>query len=34
MFGEELPPWDTDRKYLPHNLQVGLLSVAEAFLLL
>ena len=22
MFGEELPPWDTDRKYLPQNLQV------------
>lgn len=22
MFGEELPPWDTDRKYLPHNLQL------------
>ncbi|KAG5850046.1 hypothetical protein ANANG_G00078100 [Anguilla anguilla] len=20
MFGEELPPWDTDRKYLPQNL--------------
>lgn len=23
MFGEELPPWDTDRKYNPQNLQVG-----------
>ncbi|KAG7270605.1 hypothetical protein CRUP_011521 [Coryphaenoides rupestris] len=22
MFGEELPPWDTDRKYLPQNLQL------------
>lgn len=22
MFGEELPPWDTDRKYNPQNLQV------------
>lgn len=22
MFGEELPPWDTDRKYLPRNLQL------------
>lgn len=22
MFGEELPPWDTDRKYLPQNLQM------------
>ncbi|XP_074524528.1 tetratricopeptide repeat protein 4 [Halichoeres trimaculatus] len=22
MFGEELPPWDTDRKYHPQNLQV------------
>ncbi|XP_075872069.1 tetratricopeptide repeat protein 4 [Nelusetta ayraudi] len=22
MFGEELPPWDTDRKYLSHNLQL------------
>lgn len=24
MFGEELPPWDTDRKYNPQNLQVCL----------
>lgn len=24
MFGDELPPWDTDRKYQPHNLQVRL----------
>lgn len=23
MFGEELPPWDADRKYQPQNLQVG-----------
>ncbi|XP_060775866.1 tetratricopeptide repeat protein 4 [Neoarius graeffei] len=22
MFGEELPPWDTDRKYQPQNLQL------------
>ncbi|XP_034035459.1 tetratricopeptide repeat protein 4 isoform X1 [Thalassophryne amazonica] len=22
MFGEELPPWDTERKYLPSNLQL------------
>ncbi|XP_024135019.1 tetratricopeptide repeat protein 4 [Oryzias melastigma] len=22
MFGEELPPWDADRKYLPQNLQL------------
>lgn len=22
MFGEELPPWDVDRKYLPQNLEV------------
>ncbi|XP_040896781.1 tetratricopeptide repeat protein 4 [Toxotes jaculatrix] len=22
MFGEELPPWDTDRKYRPQNLQL------------
>ncbi|KAM4629015.1 tetratricopeptide repeat protein 4 [Polymixia lowei] len=22
MFGEELPPWDADRKYLPKNLQL------------
>lgn len=22
MFGEELPPWDTDRKYHPNNLQL------------
>ncbi|XP_071761398.2 tetratricopeptide repeat protein 4 [Centroberyx gerrardi] len=22
MFGEELPPWDTDSKYLPQNLQL------------
>ncbi|KAF7663956.1 hypothetical protein LDENG_00194030 [Lucifuga dentata] len=22
VFGEELPPWDTDRKYLPQNLQL------------
>lgn len=22
MFGEELPPWDVDRKYYPQNLQV------------
>lgn len=22
MFGEELPPWDTDRKYLPPNLEL------------
>ncbi|KAM6962631.1 tetratricopeptide repeat protein 4 [Aplochiton taeniatus] len=22
MFGEELPPWDSDRKYLPQNLQL------------
>uniref|UniRef100_A0A8C7X0S9 Cns1/TTC4 wheel domain-containing protein n=1 Tax=Oryzias sinensis TaxID=183150 RepID=A0A8C7X0S9_9TELE len=22
MFGEELPPWDTDRKYAPQNLQL------------
>lgn len=22
MFGEELPPWDTDKKYLPQNLQL------------
>lgn len=26
MFGEELLPWDTDSKYLPHNLQVGVLQ--------
>lgn len=24
MFGEELPPWDTDRKYKPQNLQLFL----------
>lgn len=23
MFGEELPPWDTNRKYSPQNLQVS-----------
>lgn len=22
MFGEELPPWDLERKYQPQNLQV------------
>lgn len=32
MFGEELPPWDTDRKYLPHNLQVGVLQEEYQFL--
>lgn len=26
---EELPPWDTDRKYLPQNLQVCILSFTE-----
>ncbi|XP_076026310.1 tetratricopeptide repeat protein 4 [Genypterus blacodes] len=29
MFGEELPPWDTDRKYLPQNLQVFFEDAAE-----
>ncbi len=24
MFGEELPPWDSERKYQPQNLQVGI----------
>lgn len=27
MFGEELPPWDTDRKYHPENLQVCLVLI-------
>lgn len=25
MFGEELPPWDTDKKYIPQNMQVCVL---------
>uniref|UniRef100_A0A9J8BI46 Uncharacterized protein n=1 Tax=Cyprinus carpio carpio TaxID=630221 RepID=A0A9J8BI46_CYPCA len=24
MFGEELPPWDLERKYQPQNLQVSI----------
>lgn len=29
MFGEELPPWDTDRKYHPQNLQVCIFNDIE-----
>lgn len=29
MFGEELPPWDVDRKYHPQNLQVRTCGIIE-----
>lgn len=29
MFGEELPPWDADRKYHPQNLQVCMFTIVE-----